>query len=70
MAVLASASSLNESVAESRISDSFAAVLFSLFSSQPLFSSQDQASLAEETGLGVAVICASRSAWSKKSQMF
>ena len=62
--------SLNESMAESRISDSFEVVLSPLFSRQPLFLSQDQVSLAEETGLGVAVICTSRSARGEKSQTF
>ena len=70
MAVLASAGSLNKSVADSKILDSFAAVLLSLIRSQPLLLSQDRVSFAEETGLGVAVTCASRSAQGEKSQTF
>ena len=68
MAVLASAGSLKESVAEKRISNSFEVELSSLFSNKPLFLSQDWAFFAEETELREAVICASRLAWSKKSQ--
>ena len=68
--MLASAGSLNKSVADSRISDSFAAVLFLLISSQPLLLSQDWASFAVETGLGVAVTCASRLAQGEKSRTF
>ena len=62
IAVLASASNLNESEAKKRMSASFNPEFASLFRIQPLFSSQDQASLAEETRLGDARICASRSA--------
>ena len=68
IAVQASAGSLNESVAARSMSESFAPDLSSELSIQPLFSSQDQASFAEETGLGEALICASRSARGEKSR--
>ena len=67
IAVQASAGSLKESVAARSMSESFALELSSELSIQPLFLSQDRASLAEVTGLGEAVICASRSARGKKS---
>ena len=67
IAVQASAGSLNESVAARSMSESFVPELSSELSIQPLFSSQDQASFAEVTGLGEAVICASRSARGEKS---
>ena len=66
--VQASAGSLNKSVAARSMSESFAPKLSSELSIQPLFSSQDRASFAEETGLGEAVICASRSAQGEKSR--
>ena len=66
--VQASASNLNESVATKSMSESFVLELYSEFSIQPLFLSQDWAFFAEETELREAVICASRLAWSKKSQ--
>jgi hypothetical protein len=69
IAVQASAGSLKESVAARSMSESFALELSSELSIQPLFSSQDRASFAEETGLGEAVICASRSAWDEKSRV-
>ena len=68
MAVLASAGSLNESVADNRMSVSFTLDGPSLFRSQPLLLSQDWASLAKVTGLGEALTCASRSSWGEKSQ--
>ena len=68
IAVQASAGSLNESVAARSMSESFALELSSELSIQPLFSSQDQVSFAEVTGLGEAVICASRSARGEKSR--
>ena len=70
MVVLALAGSLKERVTDRRISESFEAELPSLFSIQPLFLSHDRASFAKVTGLGEAVICASRSAQGKKSQVF
>ena len=70
MAVLASAGNLNESVAARRTSDNLELELSSLLSIQPLLSSQDWASLAEVTGLGVAVTWASRSARGKKLRVF
>ena len=66
MAVLASAGNLNERVAKRRISNSLELVLSSLLSSQPFPSSQDWVSFAADTGLGVAVTWASRSAWGEK----
>ena len=51
------------------MSESFAPELSSEFSIQPLFSSQDRASFVEETMLGEAVICASRSARGEKSRV-
>ena len=62
MAVQASAGSLKASEAENKISASLKLVLSSLFNSHPLFSSQERASLADETGLGAARTCTSRSA--------
>ena len=62
--------SLKAIVVVSRISVSFEAELSSLLRTQPLFSSQDQASCAEETGLGAADICASRSGRGEKSRAF
>ena len=70
MAMLASAVSLKESVAAKRTSDNFELVLSSLLSIQPLLSNQDRASFAEVTGLGVAVIWASRSARGEKLWVF
>ena len=60
MAVLASGGSLNESVVVRSISASLELVSSSQLSIQPLLSSQDWASLAEDTGLGVAVTWASK----------
>ena len=60
MAVLALAGNLNESVANRRMSNRFELELSSLFRSQPLLLSQDQAYFAKETGLGEVVICTSR----------
>ena len=68
--MLASAGSLNDRVAKKRMSTSFELVLSSEFNIQPLPLSQDWASLAEDTRLGVAVICTSRSGWGKKPQVF
>ena len=68
--VLALAGNLREIVAESRISASFGAKLSSLLSTQPLLSSQDQVSFAEETELGTAEICASRSGQCEKPRTF
>ena len=62
IAVLASAGSLNNKVAERSISASFDLEISSEGSSHPLFLSQDRASFAKVTGLGDTVICASRSA--------
>ena len=61
MAVLASGGSLKESVVVRSMSASLELVSSSQLSIQPLLSSQDQASLAEDTGLGVAVTWASKS---------
>ena len=68
MAMQALASNLNESAAARGISVCFALVSTLLFGGQLSLSSQDQASLAKETGLGKVVICTSRSAQGKKSQ--
>ena len=70
MAVLVSAGSLNDMVAERRISESLESELSSLLSIQPLLSSHDRASFAEVTGLGEAVICALRLARGDKSWVF
>ena len=70
MAVLASAGILNESVAARRTSDNLELELSSLLSIQPLLSSKDRVSLAEVTGLGVAVTWASRSARGEKLRVF
>jgi hypothetical protein len=70
MAVLALAGNLNESVAAKSTSDNLEMVLSSLLSIQPLLSNQDRASFAEVTGLGVAVIWASRSARGEKLRVF
>ena len=48
------------------MSASFNPEFASLFKIQPLLSSQDRASVAEDTGLGDAMICASRSARGEK----
>ena len=69
IALQVSASNLNKSVAAKSMSESFMLELSSEFSIQPLFSSQDWASIAKETRLGEAVICASRSAWDEKSRV-
>ena len=63
MTMLASASSLNNNVAESSISVSFALDVPLLVRSQPLLSSQDQASLAKVARLGVVMTCTSRLGW-------
>ena len=55
IAVLASDGNLNESVAAKSMSDNLELVLSLLLSIQPLLSSQDQASFAKDTRLGVAV---------------
>ena len=70
IAALASAGNLKVKDTEKRMSESFALVLSSEFSNQPLPSSQDRASFAEDTGLWEAVICASRSGRGEKSQAF
>ena len=64
------AGNLKDKVAEKRMSESFALVLSSEFSNQPLPSSQDWASFAKDTGLGEAVICTSRSGRDEKPQAF
>ena len=66
MAVLASADNLTDSIADSNIFASFALDTPSLFRSQPLLSSQDQASLAEETRLVEVLTCTSRTAQGEK----
>ena len=70
MVLLASDGSLKAIVAVSRMSASFKAELSSLLRTQPLFSSQDWASCAKETGLDAADICASRSGRGEKSWAF
>ena len=70
MVLLALDGNLKAIVAVSRISVSFGAELSSLLRTQPLFLSQDWASFAQESGLGAAKICASRSGRGKKSQAF
>jgi hypothetical protein len=70
MAVLALTGSLNECVAQRRIFKSLMLVLSLLLSSHHLPSSQDQASFAEETGLGEAVTCTLRLARGKKPWEF
>ena len=70
MALLASDGSLKAIVAVSRMSASFEAELSLLLRTQPLFSSQDWASCAEETGLDAADICTSRSGRGEKSRAF
>ena len=62
IATHASAGSLKANEAENKISQSLALEFSSLFNIHPLFLSQDQVSFAEETGLGAARTCASRSA--------
>ena len=57
-------------MAAKRTSDNFELVLSLLLSIQPLLSTQDQASLAEVTRLGMAVTWASRSAQGEKLQAF
>ena len=59
--MLASGGSLKESVVVRSISASLELVSSSQLSIQPLLSSQNRASLAEDTGLGVAVTWASKS---------
>ena len=70
IAALASAGNLKVKVTKKRMSESFALVLSSEFSNQPLPLSQDRVSFAKDTGLWEAVICASRSGWGKKSRVF
>ena len=68
--MLASASSLNDRAAKSRISVSFNLEFSLEVSNHPLPSSQDRASLTEVTRLGDAAISASRLAWGEKPQGF
>ena len=65
-----SAGSLKANEAENKISQSLALEFSSLFNIHPLFLSQDQVSFAEETGLGAARTCASRSAQGEKLRGF
>jgi hypothetical protein len=64
--MLASARSLKDKVAKRSISASFNLEFSSEENSHPLFLSQDQASFAEVTRLGDAVICASTLVWVEK----
>ena len=66
MAVQASAGSLKASEAANKISASLKLELSSLFTIHPLFSSQERASFADETGLGAARTCAPRLARGEK----
>ena len=70
MAVQTSASNLKASKAENKIPASLMLEFSSLFNIHPLFSSQEQTFFADETRLGAASTCASRSAWGEKLQGF
>ena len=59
---------MKDKAAENNMSASFSAQMSSLLSSHTFFSSQARDSLAEETGLGEAVIWASRSGREAKSR--
>lgn len=70
MVVLASAGSLKDKVAVSRISASFNLESSLEVSNHPLLLSQDWVSFADDTGLGDTAICASRSAQGEKPWRF
>jgi hypothetical protein len=69
MAVSASGGSLKERATENKTSASLFFEYDSLVSSQPFFSSQAQASLADVTGLTEALICASKSDLGEKFRL-
>ena len=70
IAAHASVGSLKARAVVNKMSDNLALEFSLLFKIHPLFSSQVQASFADEMGLGAARICASRSARGEKLRGF